>query len=440
MSKFHINDNDEVKRCSAKSGNCRFGDVEHYKTIKDAERGLEERLAQNNVCGSLKKATNRLKKTDRTVLPDTWSADISKNYAHISILENHLHNASGTGNVLELYYYNSPSGRQDLQSRIGMDETDSYAEDYIEIRNKIDDPNFNSSEVEEYLKNVEKTLPAKIQDGAVLVNNEFGQADEILKSDRYNRDYESQEVRHYLVDQSYKWYSNLSTDEQTAVGSLTSNSFLRLQYSLGYESERYPAKSIFKDYVNIKEIRENALTNKKDPEEALKKEFKKNADNLKNNVMKSFDKAPILDEPVVTYRGTTINEVRELLGIYDGEEYDTYKKEHAEPTNTIVNDLINGKYNGANIDSESRLKKIPVSTSVSPNEARSFGRGDVFLEIKRKTSTSPVLNGAWGSAEQEMLSNPLSNYKIVGAVETENPYGECKGVILQLEEIVNESE
>jgi len=435
MAKFHINDSDEVKRCSAQDGNCRFGDVEHYKTVKDAEKGLEERLSKNNVCGTLKKsAKTQTSKAIENI--DTISANISKNYAHISILLDHLHNASDTGNVLELYYYNSPAGRQDLQSRIGMDETDSYAQRYIEIKEKIDHPDFNSSEVEKYLKNAEENVSSKIKDGAILVNNDFGQADDILNSEDYYHDNDAQEVRHYLVDQSYKWYSNLSTDEQTAIGSLTSNSFLRLQYSLGYENERYPAKSIFKDYVNIEEVQDNALKNGRDPKEALKEAFKKNADDLKNNVMKSFDKAPLLEEPVVTYRGTTINEVRELLGIYDGEEYNTYDKDHAEPTNNIVNDLVNGKYDGNTVNSESRLKKIPVSTSISPNRARSFGNGDVFLEIKRKTSTSPVVNGAWGSAEQEMLSNPLSNYRIVGATETDNPYGECKGVILQLEEII----
>lgn len=431
MANFHINNDDEIKRCSAKEGNCRFGDVEHFASSKDAETFLEQKF--ENTYGSL--STVSAKKKGRKE-PDLVSADISKNYSHISILENHLHNAGDTGNDLELYYYNSPAGRQDLQYRIGMDETDRYAKDYLEIRDKIDDPDFDSSAVELHMKNAEESIASKIQDGAALVNNDFGQGYEILSAKTAENDSHDDEIRHYLVDQSYKWYSQLSTDEQTAVGSLTSNSFLRLQYSLGYENKKYPPNHVFKDYVDIDGIENNAYDNGADPKEALNKEFKKNADELKNNVMNSFKKAPLLSEPVMTYRGTSINEVRELLGVYDGEEYDRYKDDHIEPTNNLVNDLLSGKYNGQSIDPKSRLRNIPVSTTVSPNRAKSFGQGEVYLEIKRRTSTSPVLNGAWGSTEQEILSNPLNNYRIVGAMETDHEFGKRKGVILQLEEIV----
>lgn len=435
MAKFHINNDDEVKKCSAQPGNCLFGDTEHYDSVKEAEKGLEERLSKDNSCGTLKKS---LKKNGTIPAPDIISADISKNYAHISIIEDHLHNASETGNELELYYYNSPAGRQDLQSRIGIDETDPYAKSYLEIRDKIDAPDFNSIELENHIRSFDTEIEKKVEEGAILVNDDFGQGYEILSAETAERDSQEDEVRHYLVDQSYKWYSNLSTDEQTAVGSLTSNSFLRLQYSLGYESKRYHPNHIFKDYVDIEGIRNNAYENGKDVQEALREAYTKNADELKNNVMKSFEKAPLLPEPVMTYRGTSINEVRELLGIYDGEEYDEYEDKYIEPTNNLVNGLLSGKYNGQSVNPESRLRNIPVSTTVSPNRAKSFGQGEVFVEIKRKTSTSPVLNGAWGSAEQEMLSNPLSDYRIVGAVETNHGFGNRKGVILQLEEIVEE--
>lgn len=102
----------------------------------------------------------------------------------------------------------------------------------------------------------------------------------------------------------------------------------------------------------------------------------------------------------------------------------------------LIQKLVSGDFNGKDVSSESRLRKIPVSSSVRPERAMSFGYS-TYLEIKRKTSTSNVLNSSWGTSEYEMVTNPLSRYKVVEAVETYDDITKMRGVILRLEEIVD---
>lgn len=436
MKTYHINpDTGNVNVCSAVK-QCAFAEngmiPEHYESKVEAQLAYEKKMDGKATGFKLQK-----KSIINKSVSDKVSADISKNYAHISIIEEHMHNAGDIGNTYELYYYSSPAGRKELKRRIGIN-SDNTRKEYLAIQETIDNPGFVISGVDNYmLKNQEK-IDASVIEGYGLIIKDFGDNDAMLLNKDLERDTNAENaMRHTLAEESYKWYKNISTEEQEAIGHLTSNGFMKLQYHLGYlKDDDTPPSIVFSDTVDRNSLYFEALDNgHEDPDEIVNEAYKKAAKEFSDNVLSSFSHAPKLDNPVMTYRGTSINEVRDLLGVHDGKDLDAWAKDDVEPTNNLVDDIVKGKYDGKMINPESRINNIPVSTAVSPFRAKNFGDGEVFLEIKRYTSTSPVNNGAWGSAETEMLSNPLSDYKIIGATETWDEYGKRKGVVLRLEEI-----
>lgn len=227
-TEYHINDQDEVKPCSARI-KCKFGDVEHYASEKDAERGLEQRLG--NPCGTMKKSKHKAVKQ----APDTVSASISREYGHISVLTNHLHNSSDTGSLLEQYYYNSPSGRLELKRRIGINK--KYNDDYVRIQEQIDAEDFKINGVDTLMAEKKEHIENMVIQGREKVGKDFGDNHDKLLRRRFTREEadEMAPVQHFLVEESSKWYSKLSAEEQEAVGHLTSDGFRKLQYHIGEE-------------------------------------------------------------------------------------------------------------------------------------------------------------------------------------------------------------
>lgn len=427
-TEYHINDQDEVKPCSARI-KCKFGDVEHYASEKDAERGLEQRLG--NPCGAMKKSKQKAVKK----APDTVSASISREYGHISVLTNHLHNSSDTGSLLEQYYYNSPAGRLELKRRIGINK--KYNDDYVRIQEQIDAEDFKIDGVDTLMAEKKEHIENMVVQGREKVGKDFGDNHDKLLDTCFNRESpdEMAPVQHFLVEESSKWYSTLSTEEQEAIGHLTSNGFKKLQYHIGEIDKSKNPKSHFGDVIDMDKILFSATGND-DPYETMREESAKYAEKYHALVMSAMSKSVKLDEPVMTYRGTTMNEVLELLG-QEKTDLDSYQDDGIEANNRLIKSLVeNNQFVGKEVHADSRLRKIPVSTTVSPEQAKRFGE-EVYLEIKRTTSSSPVNNGAWGSKEQEMLSNPLSNYKIVGAkrIEDSDIVPGRYGLVLQLEEI-----
>lgn len=124
MKKYHINDAGEIKPCSAEIQSCRF--VEHASTQAEAEQILAEKYHHY---------TKPVKKFN----PDKESAENSRIYAHVSIAYDHLHNGNDVGNNLEMFYYNSPAGRLELQRRINQSE---YNKEYVAIQEKLHDENY----------------------------------------------------------------------------------------------------------------------------------------------------------------------------------------------------------------------------------------------------------------------------------------------------------
>jgi len=402
MGKFHINDKDEVKPCKATIKKCKFGDKKHFSTIHEAEQELVENF------------NNKTIKTLSKIKPDTLSANISKNYSHLSIIFDHMHNSGHTGNELEQYYYNSPAGRLELERRTG--KGNNIDKTYIKIKEIIDDPEFQPIDT----KINENKLNESIQTGYESFSEKFGEKDKELDYEYSDIDPKTNEMRHALVEESHKWYLNLSTEQQEAISELTSSGFEKLQYAHGIKTNS-PANFIFDTDIDIDEFYETYDGN--DFKEELNRRFSSIGDEYKKNIDEAFKHTPKLEKPIITYRGTSLEEIKEIAG-FDSETDD---KQFTEK-------MLNGELDNQNISEKSRLANLPISSTVSTNIAKRFGKG-IYLEIKRHTSSSPVLNSAWGSYEQEFLTNPNSKYKIIEAVESQNKRD--KGLIVRIEEIAN---
>lgn len=402
MGKFHINDKDEVKPCKATVKKCKFGDKKHFSTAHEAEKELSKKF-DNETIPTLSK-----------IKSDTLSANISRKYSHLSIAFDHMHNSGNAGNDLEQYYYNSPAGRLELERRIGkgkyIDET------YVKIKEIIDDPEFQPIDT----KINEDKLQELIQKGYDGFSEKFGEKDNELDYEYRDIDPKTDEMRHALVEESHKWYVNLSTEQQEAISELTSSGFEKLQYAHGIKTDS-PANFIFDTDIDIDEFYETYDGN--DFKEELNRRFSSIGEKYRKNVDEAFKHTPKLEKPIMTYRGTSLEEIKEIAG-FDSETDDKQFTER----------ILNGEFNNQNINEKSRLANLPISSTVSTNIAKRFGKG-MYLEIKRHTSSSPVLNSAWGSYEQEFLTNPNSKYKIIEAVESKNKRD--KGLIIRIEEIVD---
>lgn len=317
---------------------------------------------------------------------DTYSAQIAANYAHKCILEQHMHNGADVGNHLELYYYSSPQGRLELQRRMsGSSIRKEYQRIYDVINNNdiVNDRPITFSEEEK------ERIEHSIIKGKEMMSSGFSVPHEPHSMDRRRDNH----IHHALVNYSHQWMDNLTTKQQESISHLTSDGFIFLQGSLypdHHDFFRHPSYSSIIDYDTISPDNISNDIMKK------KREYSRE---ITETVLDSFDNAPVLDDPVMSYRGTTIEELKDLIGDNEISHQELYDR------------AVTGEFHNSEVSDDSRIMNIPVSSSAHSDTASSFG-GGVLLEIQRHTITSPVNVSAWGPAETEILTNPLSSYTI----------------------------
>lgn len=354
----------------------------------------------NQICKARNPATCRFHGTPSTIVGDIESANISRVYTHHSILVDHLHNSSEVGNNEELVYYSSPQGRLELERRINS----AYSAPYEAILEKIDNPETKLAPILIDEETVQQKIVLGIQELPTKYEHHIADLDKTRTRETENN------LSHYLVEKSHAWLSSITTEEQEAISWMTSNGTVFALHGAGYENKDHPI-------LWGKQVDEDAIYNKYpnwvDAEKEIDKQRKNYSKNFLNTLNNAVKKAPVFPTPVVTARGTSFDEIRDLLGANDSQE----------PATKIMDKLEAGVYTGKNVSKNSRLKKLPLSTSINTHIAKRFGDSttkedgevrDIMLLIKAKTAATPVNVSAWGSHEMEVFTNPHSNYKIVG--------------------------
>ena len=413
---YHIKPDGKPGKCRATiNENCPYIQSPHFPSLEKTKSYIVKKLENDySIVTSVSK--NSINEGD------VFSANISKDYAHLCVEHDHMHNSRNLGNELELLYYSSPQGQLELKRRI---DENTRPEKYLIIKEKLEDENY------KHLDYAFDNLEDAIEKGNQEYNVEWSHPGDktILEKPSYDdsgtRMAEKKELKHSLINHSYTWLKNLNTKEQEAISALTSSGFIFLQIAHNDKGENDEESndsydSFFFDSYVPKDPYYDKYGNDYDKAiEEITKDRRKFAHNLKKEVMNTFNKAPTLEKPIITYRGTNLDEIRDTIG---KDSNLTYKE--------FMNKLENGDYNGNKISSESRMKNMPVSSSIDPGISKRFGE-KVFIEIKRKTITSPVNVSAWGSAETEVLTNPLADYKIHGGYHDK----EKQRIVLQIEEI-----
>lgn len=340
------------------------------------------------------------KPVETPIVGDIESAEVSRAYAHFSIIEDHMHNGAAVGSIQEIIYYSSPQGQLELRRRLNS----KYNKQYLEIQETIasydekDKPRFKFDEekIASLVAQGEQDLKSLTADPASYLDD---------------RSLETDAVRHYLVEESDKWMRTLSTEQQEAISWLTSNGFGMVQHAIGVKNDN-AGSFLFKGIVDRDAIADKHYPDFDAGDKAVEEAQNRYSRAYLKTVRSAFKNAPTFKEPVTITRGTSLHEVRDLVG-------------GSSSFTELMDKVERGEFNGSSINSNSRMKKIPLSSSVSPTRAVSFtnilwdedDKGEsreVIVVIKAKSSTSPVNVGAWGSVEFEVLTNPTSDYKITG--------------------------
>lgn len=337
---------------------------------------------------------------------DKKSARISADYANRSILDNHMHNSIGVGNHLELYYYSSDQGRLELQRRIDNSPTMTEYQDILDI---INHPDFSRDGLIEFSDEETQRIHEAIDNGTTMMEEGYSDPTTAYGRDRKER----RDILHALADYSREWLSTLTTAQQEAISHITSSGFILLQGSIHDDDHEIFSHPAFTSLIPL---------DVHDHEEIV--QIKRDHANAMNElVIKAFENAPVADNPVISYRGTCVNEVKELVGV----DNDVNVKE-------FVNDLVTGRWDHTPVSEHARIHHLPVSSSAHVDTALGFGY-NVILEIKRSTITSPVNVSAWGPAEAELLTNPTSTYTINSAYMKKDS-NDRDIIVVQIEEHV----
>lgn len=382
--RFHLTP-DGPKKCVAEKRPCKY--AEHFDTLTEAEEHYEKQML--DLSGSKVDARG------------AKSAEVSRGYAHWSILNDHLHNSFSSLSEIEpaeILYYTSEQGRLELARR----SAGAHNEEYLRIRELIeageinqDAHAFDEANVKELVARGEESFP-----------NDFKQFYKQLFEERDLRG----EQRHALVERSHTWLKRLTPEEQEAVSWATSNGFRLLQYLDEPDSKDFYFK--FDDFID-----ENAIYDA-DPYnydaarakvETARRDF---AERYRDTLMSAMKKAPKMSTPVVIGRGTAPQELQGILGL--GAETKDMKK--------VYTAIEKGEFEGRSISPNSHLKRGPESASSRGAVAYRFSksgsdrelteRRDIILAIKSKSFASPVNVSAWSTAEYEVLTNPHANYVI----------------------------
>jgi len=408
------------KPCTADPSNprsrgCSYGSTDHYDSLTEATGAYEAQLeaeAGDHLAG-VSTAAGRT--------PGELSAERSWAYAHWSVANGHLHNSSAIGSPQELYYYSSAQGQLELErrrSRYGRGENpyERVAEELKNYEPSSFDISMDRRQLSEQIRTAESSLP---RDSSFLD----------AKDPRERR---GSELRHYLVDQSYRWMSRLSPEQQEAVSNLTSDGFLLLKHALGRsgKDERYPSGLVDEDAIY------DAHGADYDGAEAEIRETKNRiASRALSTVRSAFEHAPELDKPTVIARGTSTGELHDLLGL----------AENPEGQKELLDSIERGDWNGKSVADSASIRQLPESASLHGNVARGFAKHSwedentddrrVLLAVHAKTMASPANVSAWGTAELEVYTNPTSDYRIIGGRRVEGSRSDNGFFILEIEEL-----
>lgn len=396
---YHMT-SDGPKPCAAKVRACPIGGI-HFDTFAEAEVAFAEQFEEAGLNSIKQNASGEV------------SASISADYGHWSIIEDHLHNAAAMGNEAELLYYSSPQGRLELARR----SRSRYNKDYLAIAEKIETAAIN------FAYSIDQD---KVTELAHLGKLEMMKDSSKLELEQSDLSRENDNLRHYLVQQSKSWLKRLTPEQQEAISWLTSNGFGMVQHAIKAPSEMPMS---FEGIVDENSIWDKHPNNYDEAEREIENAKDAYAKVYLDVVLDAMKQAPQFAEETVIARGTSINELKDILGVED-----------TKNSKELFDKLEAGDFNGRKASKSSRLSKIPLSATASPRTAIGFGKmlwdrevnedREVLIAIKARTSASPVNVSAWGSAEFEVLTNPHSTYEVVGGRRSPNG-----SFILELEEI-----
>lgn len=406
-SKFHLSEDGIARKCVAEKEPCKLS---HYATKDQAAKAYENKMQESTF--------NKQQKKEIIITKESvQSAIMSANYGHYSIVKNHLHNSINTGNEAELYYYSTAQGRLELNRRIAQNPR---REELHEIYAKINDVKFKPTNITEQLDT--QQIKESIEQGYENFHKQRGESDYLLIASSDNKSLNEKKAKHALADMSEKWNKRLSIEEQEAVSFATSNGFSTIQYAAGYK-EIHDVRISLQKISKADELESTLNPNNwEENDEIIEQHMKDHANKYLTDYKNALNKAPTLSEPIMTYRGTTQNELKDILGV-----------SKTANNNEVIENLKKGNYDGIMASSKSRLQTIPESATTHAGKSRSFGN-NIVLEIAQKSGSSPTNISAWGANEHEMLTNPNSKYKIHGSRTLYDKRGE-EIIILEIEEI-----
>lgn len=404
--KYHLSDDGVARKCVASVKPCTLS---HYGTKEEADAAYELSMSENTFTSLTSK--------DR---PDLKSADTSLVYSRFNIENNILHNSNRAITDGELFYYSSPQGRLELDRRILQHGPSDTKSKFDLIKERISASDFTPPELElaennkKFIESVEKGF-GRMQKDFGEVNETFFERDKLVDSN----------VMNALADSSHRWMSSLTTEQQEAVSFSTSNGFVLVQYANGFIEEK-DTYGIFRKLLDEDSVYKNS-----DDYETIERKIEearlKVAKDYEASYISAFKNAPKFDEPVMLYRGTSVEELRDILAYDDSKD-----------TVDMAMELLTKQHNGKLASENSRLSRIPESASVSAQVTQKFTdyneNFSVALEIKQSSATTPVNVSAWGAKEYEVLTNPTSKYRIRGARLLESAHKE-KALIVELEEV-----
>lgn len=403
MTKFHINDKGEAKKCKAQPGNCpvtKESGGKHYDTPEEAQQAYESTQSKN-LFKSLKNNNDGIQ-----------SAEQSYTYAQWSLLNDHLHDSIGRGNNAEMFYYSSPAGRLELDRRIKMNSNnDSYKEILKKIENKEFESIYISQDDKEFLELLS-------QDGEKLLSEQLESNE--LNVKKFKR--VDERVGSFLINHSQEWLKSLTVDEQEVVSHSTSNGFYLVNESMKKEDE------IKDSYFNV------------DNTGMSEQEYSEYAQSFTNKLRSAVIKAPKLEEPIKTYRGIKLQEFNQMFEHTD-----------SKSNKELASKLLNGDLTGQKLPkvdkfgNTTKLSHAPVSATANPQRSINYSESNYedrdnsfapVLEIEAKTMASPVAVSAWGSGEAEVYTNHTSDYEIIGARMDSSK--SKKIFVVQLREIIKD--
>lgn len=370
---YHVTE-DGPKICRASKVACPIGGA-HFDTKENAQYAYEFAMEKN---AAIEKAE-----------PDTFSAKVARDYAHWSVINDHLHESTDRCNDAEFIYYNTPRGKLELKRRLkaGREAHKALAE-RIESA-PADAGRFTLDE--DFINKQVALGEAMVREKAVYPDLDFN-----------GRSHTP--TLHYLAEQSHNWLKNLSTEEQEAISHFTSDGSVIAKEAIGIRSD-------YRTDVSEHEAKRYLKT-----------------------VKKAVAKAPKLEEPIQIWRGTSVEEIYDFIRIPEGEE----------DTEAVFNAIEAGEYNGE-INPKSRIYAAPASLSVSPMIASRFikpaydkpynDKSLILISLKAKTMAVPGAVGAWGVNECEIMSNPSAKYRVAGGKRLIKGEKDQKYFILELEEI-----